>query len=277
MHRRRYKNTITHVINENEEKRALFLKGTKSSHTLTQLLKELALLKKPFIKQLTKKNDTLPFESPTTIEFLANKNECSLFAFGNHSKKRPNNVILGRLFDYHILDMIEFGVENFQSCYEFESNKVATGSKPCFLFVGEEWQQKEEFKKLANLLLDFYKGSKADQVNLAGLEYVFVCTSTEGKVYFRTYKILLKKSGTRIPRIELEEMGPSFDMIIRRHQFASSELNKLAYAIPKELRPKKVKNIETDEFVTTGTLHIPRQDLSTMATKKMKGLNKRER
>ncbi len=126
-------------------------------------------------------------------------------------------------------------------------------------------------------LLDFYQGVKADKVNLAGLEWCIVCTAVDGMVLFRTYKVLLKKSGTRIPRIELQEMGPSFDMVIRRHQFASSELDKLAYAIPKELKPKKEKNIDTDDFTTTGTIHIPRQDLSTMATKKMKGLNKKRK
>jgi hypothetical protein len=59
--------------------------------------------------------------------------------FGCHSKKRPNNLIIGknvgvhealcdssrrilfegRMFDYNILDMFEFGVEKFVSMDNF--------------------------------------------------------------------------------------------------------------------------------------------------------------
>jgi len=218
-----------------------------------------------------------PFDSPIPIEFLSNKNDCSLFAFGSHTKKRPNNLILGRLFDHHVLDMLELGVENFKSCFSFATEKVSAGNRPCFIFVGLEFQQKEEYKKLSNLLLDFYQGTRAKMANLIGLEYVIVCTVVAEKICFRTYRILLKKSGTRIPRVELEEMGPSFDLVIRRSQFASTDLNKMAFSVSKILKPKKEKNIALTDFATAGTLHIGKQDLSKMATKKMKGLNKKRK
>ena len=55
------------------------------------------------------------------MEFLSQKNDASLFAFGTHSKKRPHNLVFGRMFDNHILDMVETGVAGarllpIQSC-----------------------------------------------------------------------------------------------------------------------------------------------------------------
>ena len=48
------------------------------------------------------------------------------------------------------------------------------------------------------------------------------------KVLMRSYKILMKKSGTKLPRIELEEMGPRADLAIRRTHLASEDLFKSA-------------------------------------------------
>ena len=46
-------------------------------------------------------------------------------------------------------------------------------------------------------------------------------------------RILLKKSGSQIPRIELEEMGPSLDLVVRRSHLASDDLMKQACRQPK--------------------------------------------
>jgi hypothetical protein len=61
------------------------------------VLKNLSQLTKPNCKQLGRNNDILPFEDANSVEFLGEKNECSLFAMGSHTKKRPNNLILVRV------------------------------------------------------------------------------------------------------------------------------------------------------------------------------------
>lgn len=50
------------------------------------------------------------------------------------------------------------------------------------------------------------------------------------------FRVLLKKSSTRIPRIELEEIGPRADLICRRNKFASEDLFKQACKRPKALK-----------------------------------------
>ena len=48
-------------------------------------------------------------------------------------------------------------------------------------------------------------------------------------------RILLKKSGQKTPRIELQEMGPSLDLVVRRTKIASDDLFKTALRRPKQI------------------------------------------
>ena len=76
---------------------------------------------------------------------------CSGFTIipGNHNKKRPHNIIMGRMYDYQLLDMVELGLENFKSLQEFKNSKIASGSKPCLMFAGEPFADttKAEFQR----------------------------------------------------------------------------------------------------------------------------------
>lgn len=223
-----------------------------------------------------KKNITRPFEDQTSLEFFSKKSDCSLFMFGSHNKKRPNNLVIGRMYDHHVLDMIELGIENFVSLKDIKNSKCPEGTKPMLIFAGDDFDVTEDYRRLKSLLIDFFRGPTVSNIRLAGLEYVLHFTALNGKIYFRSYKLLLKKSGCRTPRIELEEMGPSLDLVLRRTHLASDDLYKLSMKMPKALKPKKKKNISHDTFGTTyGRIHMQKQDLSKLQTRKMKGLKKR--
>lgn len=75
-------------------KSTLFLKGRNSSEVVNDAMRDLALLSKPYNKVFSKKNDISPFEDAASLEFLAPKNDCGLFVFGSHSKKRPDNLVV---------------------------------------------------------------------------------------------------------------------------------------------------------------------------------------
>jgi ribosome production factor 2 len=55
-----------------------------------------AMLKKPEVKQLSRKNDIRPFEDTSSLEFLCERNECAAFIYATHNKKRPHNLVLVR-------------------------------------------------------------------------------------------------------------------------------------------------------------------------------------
>lgn len=53
---------------------------------------------------------------------------------------------------------------------------------------------------------------------------------------FVTCRILLKKSGSRTPRIELEEIGPAFDFVIRRSKLGSELMYKDAMKVSRTIK-----------------------------------------
>jgi len=241
-------------------------------------MKDLQSFKKPDCDFYGQKNDIRPFEDMSKVEFFSKKHDSSLFALGNSNKKRPDNLILGRLYEHRMLDMIEFGVENFKSLSEFEGEKIPVATKPCLLFSGSLFETHDEMKRVKNLLADFFRGPRIPKVRLQGLEHALQFTAVEkdGKkvVHVRSYKMILKKSGSRLPRVELEEMGPRMDLTLRRSHLASDDLFNTACKQVKNVdKPKTVKNISTDAFGTKlGRVHVPSQKIGTIQTKKMKGL-----
>lgn len=79
------------------------------------MLRDLYSLKKINSVNFSRRHEILPFEDVQSVENFCQKEDCSLFAFGSHNKKRPNNLIIGRLFDGHVIDMVELGVTNMKS------------------------------------------------------------------------------------------------------------------------------------------------------------------
>ncbi len=89
-----------------------------------------------------------------SLEFLCEKNDCALAAFVSHSKKRPQNLVLLRMFDGHVLDMMEFGVEEIFTTEVFDDvEKFAIGAKPCFLFNGVEFAEDPTYMAFKNLFM----------------------------------------------------------------------------------------------------------------------------
>lgn len=73
------------------------------------------------MKYSRKNGDTLPFEAggEVKLEQYASKADCGQFVLGNHTKKRPNNLILGRFYDGRVYDLLELGVESYKSIVTF--------------------------------------------------------------------------------------------------------------------------------------------------------------
>ncbi|KAJ2710925.1 rRNA-binding ribosome biosynthesis protein rpf2, partial [Coemansia spiralis] len=86
----------------------------------------------------------------------------------------------------------------------------------------------------------------------------------------------LKKSGVRQPRVELAPMGPALDLRVRRVRFPAEEMWKQAIRVPREIKETKVKNISRDGLGDKyGRVHVGKQDIAKLQTRKVKALRTR--
>jgi ribosome production factor 2 len=82
-----------------------------------------------------------------------------------------------------------------------------------------------------------------ENLNLACVDRIFVCTAiSPTTVYMMHCALRLKRSGTSIPRMELVEVGPSMDLVVRRNRRPSESLQKEAMKAPGHA--KKVISME---------------------------------
>ncbi len=213
--------------------------------------------------------------------------------FASSSKKRPSCLTIARMFGHKVLDMLEFylDAESFRSISQFKTKKFAVGLRPMLLFAGTAFESpvSNEYTLAKSLLIDFFRGdSSSDKIDVEGLQYV-VAVSAAGEggasegpgdagsrplIHLRVYLIRTKRSGQKLPRVEVEEMGPRCDFRLGR-MTSNAELMKeaLKKARTAEERPKK--NITTDTIGDKiGRIHLGKQTLDGRQSRKMKGLKR---
>lgn len=268
-------------------KTALFLRYTSCSQVVQDALADLYTLRLPHAKKFTKKNDVHPFEDASSLEFFSTKNDASLLVFGSTSKKRPHAITLVRMFDFKVLDMLELYLDpaTLRTLKQFKNKKCTTGLRPLLLFSGTPWDNpvSNEYTLAKSLFLDFFKGEPLDKVDVEGLQYIVVLSArdeVQGEdikptIHLRAYMIRTKRSGQKLPRVEVEEMGPRMDFGIGRAKEADEGMLKESMKRAKTNVERPKKNISTDIMGDKmGRIHVGKQDLKELQTRKMKGLKR---
>ncbi|KAK4530246.1 hypothetical protein CCYA_CCYA03G1103 [Cyanidiococcus yangmingshanensis] len=283
---------------EENPKRLLVLRASKTSQTAVDGVRALACMKKPLVTVLNKRNEIRPFEvgGEASLEFLLQKSDCSLFVLATHQKKRPHGLILGRSYDSRVLDMIEVGIESLETKDQVRAAvkpMASVGTKPCLCFLGDAWSAEPHGQRLRNFFLDFFRAYDLSAVNLAGIDRAIVLvavampetasiptdSNTLGnlRILLRHYTLRLKRrpdGDARIPLVRLMPTGPSMDWCLRRTRFASEALMRQTMPTMEQLQkaagsslPKREKNIKYDpsKLSKVGKVYLPRQDLKDLA------------
>ena len=246
---------------ETLSKQTLVAIGSKASPVIKAITQELHTMKRPDSVLLGKKHQDLhPFTYQEAFQSFVVSKHASLFVVGSNSKKRPNNLVIGRCYSEEILDMVEFGVKEFTSALKFKGEALQ-GLKPMFLFQGDLFETDATYARIKNLFLDFFGGKHIEKVDTRGLNQLISLSATEdGDLHFRLYQVKEQ---------QLNEVGPRFTLSLRRHSIASEARFKAATKQPK--LKNKVKNVTTNPLKEKrGRVHVQQQDIKTIALKKRK-------
>jgi ribosome production factor 2 len=189
-----------------------------------------------------------------------------------------------------------FALYHTDAC--IQGTKSTPGHRPLLHFASDLFEAHPALAQLKSHMLSLFTTPGAEPIHLSGIEHVISVTIgplTSGtaisedtpttslpKVHVRVYTIAFKRSGVRTPNAVLAPMGPAIDIHVRRIQAPDPVLLKESLKRPKLAKKdvtsglgKKKKNLEVDEMGDLrGQLHVSKQDLNKMQTRKMKGLKK---
>ncbi|CEM35657.1 unnamed protein product [Vitrella brassicaformis CCMP3155] len=296
-----------------DAKRVLLMKGNRAGLDVQQLLADLHDLLKPECVYLSRRHQGFhPFEDISSAEYLCEKNDCGIFLLGSTSKKRPFRLVVGRIFDKTLLDMLELSIQKYKPSSHKDFKGVEPcklGSKPLILVQGPAFEASETMGTAKNLLTDLFNRGRPKELLLGGLDHLIVLSALDHQhssaalppslsssieqapdslsarllsgpapssaggasrstpILFQHFRVNFKKSDSKLPHVELVEMGPSFEMTIDRHQMADKDRWRTAVKVPKEVKPKKVKNVSTSVLgEKRGRIHVGVQDLSRLHT-----------
>jgi ribosome production factor 2 len=197
---------------------------------------------------------------------------------------------------------------NHSLTFRVKTTKMTPGHRFLMCFQSSLFSTHPSYILLKSMLLDFYNGHEIDQIPLEGLEAVMTITAgpltneatstmepTNGQtdlvvdaakenlplVHLRVYNTKVSAAaGTKTPQVALTEMGPRLDFQIRRIKFPDEEMMQQALRRAKMEKKniekgqgKKKKNIEVDAMGDlVGKIHMGRQELKSLQSRKMKGL-----
>ncbi len=267
-----------------DPKQCLFINTENSTEIMRMVLHELYLMRKEFSKKLTRKEQIFNIvQNKENVEFLCTKNNTTFFSLSSHNKKHPMDLTMGCLYDHQLLDSFEFEVTNFiPMSYFKESTTINSDLKPIIIFQGELFESDFNYDRLKKFLIDYFQLYDKENIIISEMRRIIVVSieNDEKVVKIRNYQIngdLSNKNS--LPKIQLVEIGPSFDLKERKFSLADEVLYKKALKQPKGVKEIKEKNIEKNKILgeKRGRIHMQKQNLKAVSLKKYKKIMNKDR
>lgn len=265
-----------------DPKKAIFLNSENSSEIMRLVMNEFYTTRKSYSHKLGKKNKlACVFEKTDDVEYFVQKEDASLFVYSTDSKKRPMNIVFGNCYEHKLLDAFEFEVSNFIP-HNYMENKVnyEINSMPIMIFQGESFETDKVFERIKKFFLDFYTQDSLEEVNIPDLKRIIVFSVDEKqkKIKIRNYQTSEPVGEYSYKNIQIEECGPSFDLLPRRNHLIGDDEYKKACRQPKLTAEENTKNLINTMLDVQGKVYISKQNLNVAALKRYdKILNKKKK
>lgn len=190
------------------------------------------------------------------------------FLIRSSNKKRPDNLIFGRLHDHKVLDQFETQITAIEGNFEEAFKQIDLTQRAILVVFGDVFETKPELGRIRNFFTDMF-GSNNQKTKI-DIEYSlgFVITLTgfeDGSLELRFHKYS-KAQGA------LVDLGVKLRMRLGRTKLATDEVFKEACKQPKLEKKTALKKVSeksgTGEHLAR--VHVRQQDLKTLRLKKIK-------
>ena len=267
-----------------DPKQCLFINTRNSTEIMRMVLNDLYLMRRDLSKKLTKKEEIINVvENRSNIEFLCKKNNSTFFALSSHNKKHPMNLTLGCLYDFQLLDYFDFEVTNFLPMSYFKNEVVINSDlKPIIIFQGALFESDFNYDRLKKFFIDFFQLYDKESISISEMRRIIAISidKDEKIVKIRNYQINGNLSNkNNLSKINLIEIGPSFDLKERKFTLGDEALYKKTLKQPKGIKETKEKNIEKNKILgeKRGRIHMQKQNLGAVSLKKFKKIMNKDR
>jgi len=265
-----------------EPKECLFINTRNSTEIMRMVLQELYLMRKEYSKKLSRKEEIFNIvQNKENVEFLCTKNNTTFFSLSSHNKKHPMDLTLGLLYDHQVLDSFEFEVTNFIPMNFFKgAATINSDLKPIIIFQGELFESDFNYDRLKKFFIDYFQLYDKENVVISELRRIIAISieNEEKVVKIRNYQVngnITNKSS--LEKVNLVEIGPSFDLKERKFLLADEVLYKKSLKHPKGIKEVKEKNIEKNKILgeKRGRIHMQKQNLKAVSLKKYRKILKK--
>ena len=138
-----------------------------------------------------------------------------------------------------MLDMIEMGVmqDTARTISQFKCDKPTLGVKPMLAFSGTAWDDpsRSEYVLAKSIFTGFFRGAEVNEIDVEGLQLLISFFAGEESevglkplIQMRCYRLITKRSGSKVPKVDVEEIGPRIDFKVGRSREADSGMMKEA-------------------------------------------------
>lgn len=172
------------------DKRTLLCGTLTASGECKQFCTDLYQLKLPLVQKIRQPVEN-PINDKSQIQRLSGTTDSSLFIHISHTKKRPNNVVFGRLFNYELTEQFEFQLDNYIGLQDIPTKKPMPQCKPMLVFQGDAFNNDRDMVMIKSLMMDIFKGKNYAKLNRNSLQWVISFTANHDgtQIKVRSYII----------------------------------------------------------------------------------------